>query len=178
MASLKGKRIAVIVTDGFEQIELTSPKEALEAAGAQVDILSDKHGKVQGMHHDEKGDRLDVTKMLSAANADDYDGLLLPGGVANGDALRLVDEARSFLKDIDAAKKPVAIICHGGWLAVSSGLVEGRTMTSWPSLQDDIRNAGGNWVDREVVCDGTWITSRKPDDLPAFNQAVIEALAA
>ncbi len=178
MASLEGKRIAVVVTDGFEQIELTSPKQALEDAGARVDILSDRSGTVQGMNHHEKGDAFEVASTLDAASAADYDGLVLPGGVANGDALRLVKEAQAFLKDIDAARKPVAIICHGGWLAVSTGLVAGRTMTSWPSLQDDIRNAGGTWVDREVVRDGTWITSRKPDDLPAFNEAVIDALAA
>ncbi len=178
MARLEGKRVAMIVTDGFEQVELTSPKKALEDAGAQVDVLSDKPDHVQGMNHDEKGDRIDVTKTIDAANADDYDGLVLPGGVANGDALRIVPDAQAFLKAIDAARKPVAIICHGGWLAVSAGLVDGRTMTSWPTLQDDIRNAGGKWVDQEVVRDGTWITSRKPDDLPAFNKAVVEALAA
>ncbi len=178
MKTLEGKRIAVVVTDGFEQVELTSPVKALEEAGATVDILSDKSGQVQGMNHHEKGDRFDVAGTIDAANADDYDGLVLPGGVANGDALRVVEPARAFLKKIDAAGKPVAIICHGGWLAVSAGLVEGRTLTSWPTLEDDIRNAGGMWVDREVVRDGTWITSRKPEDLPAFNKALIEAIAA
>ncbi len=168
----------MIVTDGFEQVELTSPKKALEDAGAQVDVLSDKPDRVQGMNHHDKGEQIDVTGTIDAANADEYDALVLPGGVANGDALRLVEPAQRFLKAIDAAEKPVAIICHGGWLAVSTGLVEGHTMTSWPTLQDDIRNAGGTWVDQEVVKDGTWITSRKPDDLPAFNAAVIEALGA
>ncbi len=177
MADLQGKRVAMLVTDGFEQVELTSPKQALEDAGARVDVLSDKPDRVQGMNHHDKGDRIDVTKTIDAASPDDYDGVVLPGGVANGDALRIVEPARRFLKAIDAAKKPVGIICHGGWLAVSTGLVEGRTMTSWPTLQDDIRNAGGQWVDREVVKDGTWITSRKPDDLPAFNAALIEAFA-
>jgi len=177
-SSLKGKRVAILVTDGFEQVELTSPKQALEAAGAQVDVLSDKRDRVQGMNHHDKGDTIAVNGTIDAANAADYDGVVLPGGVANGDALRIVKEAQAFLKKIDAAKKPVAIICHGGWLAVSTGLVKGHTMTSWPTLQDDIRNAGGTWVDREVVRDGTWVTSRKPDDLPAFNKAVVDALAA
>ncbi len=175
--SLRGKRIAMLVTDGFEQVELTSPKQALEAAGATVDVVSDRNREVQGMNHHDKGDRIKVDRALDRADPGDYDALVLPGGVANGDALRIVKKAQAFLRAIDAARKPVAIICHGGWLAVSSGLVRGRTMTSWPTLQDDIRNAGGTWVDRAVVRDGQWVTSRKPDDLPAFNEAAIELMS-
>lgn len=175
--TLQGKRIAFIVTDGFEQVELTSPKQALEAAGAQVDIVSDKAGTVQGMNHDEKGDAIPVDRVLDVVDALEYDGLMLPGGVVNGDAIRSDKRAQSFVKAIESSGKPIGVICHGGWLLVSSGVVDGKTMTSWPSLHDDIRNAGGKWVDQEVVRDGQWVSSRKPDDLPAFNAALVEVLA-
>ncbi len=175
--SLKGKKIAILVTDDFEQVELTSPKQALEAAGAEVHIVSDKAGEVQGMNHDEKADRFKVDHTLDTADALDYDGLMLPGGVVNGDALRIVKKAQSFAKAFESDRKPIGVICHGGWLLVSAGLVKGKTMTSWPTLHDDIRNAGGKWVDQEVVRDGTWVSSRKPDDLPAFNKELIEMLA-
>ena len=175
--ALKGKKVAILVTDDFEQVELTSPKQALETAGATVHIVSDKAGEVQGMNHDEKADRFKVDRTFDTADALDYDGVMLPGGVVNGDALRTVKKAQSFVKAIAAAHKPIGVICHGGWLLVSAGLVEGKTMTSWPSLHDDIRNAGGKWVDRDVVRDGTWVSSRKPADLPAFNQALIELMA-
>jgi protease I len=175
--TLQGRKIAFIVTDGFEQVELTSPKQALEAAGAHVDIVSDKAGTVQGMNHDTKADAIAVDRVLDAVDALEYDGLVLPGGVVNADAIRLNKKAQSFVKAIDGAGKPVAVICHGAWLLISSGLVEGRTLTSWPSLHDDIRNAGGKWVDQEVVRDGSWVSSRKPDDLPGFNQAVVALMA-
>jgi len=175
--ALKGRKVAILVTDDFEQVELTSPKEALVAAGATVHIVSDKTDEVQGMHHDEKAGRFPVDRTFDAADARDYDGVVLPGGVVNGDALRTVAKAQAFVRAIAAAQKPIAVICHGGWLLVSAGLVKGKTMTSWPSLRDDIRNAGGEWIDQEVVRDGTLVSSRKPDDLPAFNRALVDVMA-
>ncbi|BBU27028.1 glutamine amidotransferase [Burkholderia sp. THE68] len=174
--SLNGRKVAILAVDGFEQAELVEPQRALKEAGAQVDIVSQKPGQIQGFRHVDKGDKVNVDVTFDAATAADYDALVLPGGVVNGDAIRLDARAQSFVKDADAAKKPIAVICHGGWLPISAGIVAGRTMTSWPSLQDDVRNAGGTWVDQEVQIDGNLITSRKPDDLPAFNQALIEAL--
>ena len=176
-STLQGRKIAIIATDGFEQVELTSPKQALEAAGAEVHILSDEAGEIVGMHHDVKGDSFKVDRVLDVADALDYDGLVLPGGVVNADAIRTSKKAQSFVKAIEADGKPLAVICHGAWLLISAGVIDGKTLTSWPSLHDDIRNAGGKWVDQEVVRDGTWVSSRKPDDLPAFNKAVIEAMA-
>jgi protease I len=173
---LKGRRIAILVDDLFEQPELADPKKALEAAGATVHIVSPKGPKVTGMKHHDRGDRFEVDVPLDAASPDDYDGLVLPGGVVNADALRMNATAQAFAKAIDRAGKPLAVVCHGPWLLVSAGLASGRTLTSWPSLRDDLRNAGATWVDREVVSDGNWTSSRKPDDLPAFNRAFIEAL--
>ena len=172
--NLQGMKIAILVTDGFEQVELTGPREALEAAGATTHILSDKSGKVLGMKHIDKADTFDVQAKIGDANPDGYDALLLPGGVVNADALRIVPEAQEFVRAIAGADKPIAVICHGGWLLVSSELVDGKTMTSWPTLQDDIRNAGGNWVDQEVCVDGRWVSSRKPDDIPAFNREMLK----
>jgi protease I len=169
-------RIAILVTDGFEQIELTSPREALEKAGIATDVIAPKGGQVQGFKHHDKADKIDVDLTLANAKAGDYDGVLLPGGVINGDALRIDKDAQKFVQEIDRAGKPVLVICHGGWILVSAGLVRGHTMTSWPTLEDDIRNAGGNWKDSEVVRDGHWISSRKPDDLPAFNKAIVAAV--
>jgi protease I len=174
--SLNGCKVAILAVDGFEQAELVEPQRALKEAGAQVDVVSQKPGQIQGFKHVDKGDKVNVDVTLEAVNAADYDAVVLPGGVVNGDAIRLDAKAQSFVKDADQAKKPIAVICHGGWLPISAGIVAGRTMTSWPSLQDDIRNAGGTWVDQEVQIDGNLITSRKPDDLPAFNKALIEAL--
>jgi protease I len=174
--SLNGCKVAILAVDGFEQAELVEPQRALKEAGAQVDVMSQKPGQIQGFKHVDKGDKVNVDVTLEAVNAADYDAVVLPGGVVNGDAIRLDAKAQSFVKDADQAKKPIAVICHGGWLPISAGIVAGRTMTSWPSLQDDIRNAGGTWVDQEVQIDGNLITSRKPDDLPAFNKALIEAL--
>ncbi|MGE8497283.1 MAG: type 1 glutamine amidotransferase domain-containing protein [Pseudomonas sp.] len=176
--SLTGKRIALLVTDGFEQVELTEPKKALEEAGATTEILSSGTGQVRGWHHDTPGDLFDVDKTFEQARIDDYDALLLPGGVFNSDQIRCVPEAQELVKAAAKAHKTIAVICHGAWLLVSADLVKGRTLTSWSSLQDDIVNAGGYWTDKAVVKDGTLISSRTPDDLPAFNQELIASLAA
>jgi protease I len=174
---LNGRRIAILVTDGFEQIELTSPREALEKAGAKCVVISPKGGEVQGFKHHDKADRIKVDLELSKADPNEFDGVLLPGGVINGDALRIENKAQQFVQEMDRAGKPVMVICHGPWLLVSAGLVKGRTITSWPTLRDDIRNAGGNWQDREVIRERNWVSSRKPDDLPAFNKAIVEVVA-
>ena len=175
--SLNGCKVAILAVDGFEQAELVEPQRALKEAGAQVDVVSQKPGQIQGFKHVDKGDKVNVDVTLDAVNAADYDAVVLPGGVVNGDAIRLDAKAQSFVKDADQAKKPIAVICHGTWLPVSAGIIKGRTVTSWPSLQDDIRNAGGTWVDQEVVEDNNLISSRKPDDIPAFNKALIGQLS-
>jgi len=174
---LDGLRVAILVSDLFEQAELAEPQRALEDAGAQTAIVAPKGPTVHGMHHEKMGDSFAVDVLLHDAQAADFDALVLPGGTLNADALRMVESAQRFVQAFDEASKPIAVICHGPWLLVSAGLVEGRTLTSWPSLQDDIRNAGGNWVDREVVVDANWISSRKPADLPAFNRELVDALA-
>lgn len=171
---LSGKRIAILATDGFEQIELTSPREALEQAGAKAEVVSPAKSKIQGMHHDKPGDKIPVDVALDEAAADAYDGLVLPGGVANPDSLRLEEKAISFIRAFADAGKPIAAICHGPWTLIDAGLASGRRMTSWPSLKTDLRNAGAEWVDEEVVVDRGLVTSRKPDDLPAFNRKMIE----
>jgi protease I len=171
---LNGKKIAILVENGFEQVEMTKPREALEDAGAEADLISPEKGKVQGMQHDEKGDSFSVDIVLKEANPDEYDGLLLPGGVANPDKLRANPDAVKFVKSFVDAGKPIAAICHGPWTLIEAGAAKGRTMTSWPSLKTDLRNAGANWVDREVVVDRGLVTSRKPDDIPAFNRKMIE----
>ena len=176
--SLNGKRVAILVTDGFEQVELTGPKQALEDAGAKVEILSTKEGKVKGWNHDEPADDFKVDLTFKAANIDQYDAVVLPGGVQNSDTIRIDADAQKLVKAIDAAGKPLAVICHGGWLLVSAGLVEGKTMTSFKTLKDDLSNAGAHWVDKEVVKDGQLISSRQPDDIPAFNRELIQALSA
>lgn len=170
---LNGKRVAIVVTDGFEQVELTQPREALEEAGATTKILAPKGGKVQGMNHDEKGDRFEVDMKLSEADPEEFDAVLLPGGVMNADHIRMDQDARNFIRAIDKAGKPISVICHGGWLLVSADLVHDRSMTSYYTLQDDIRNAGGKWADREVVRDRNWVSSRDPDDLPAFCESMV-----
>lgn len=174
---LKGKRVAILVTDGFEQVELTSPREALQGAGAKCVIVSSAKDKVQGFEHHDKADRFDVDLSLDKASASDFDAVLLPGGVINGDALRIEKAAQRFVQEIDRAGKPLFVICHGGWILISAGLVKGRTITTWPTLQDDMRNAGANWKDEECVRDRNWVSSRKPDDLPAFNRECVKALA-
>ncbi|MDR5811258.1 type 1 glutamine amidotransferase domain-containing protein [Caballeronia sp. LZ019] len=175
-SSLNGRKVAILAVDGFEQAELVEPQRALKEAGAQVDVISQKPGQVQGFNHVDKGDAVPVDRTFDEATAAEYDAVVLPGGVVNGDAIRLDAKAQAFVKEADQAQKPIAVICHGGWLPISAGIIAGRTITSWPSLQDDVRNAGGTWVDQEVQIDGNLITSRKPDDLPAFNNALIEAL--
>ncbi len=175
---LNGKRVAFLVTDGFEQVELTGPRDALQQRGAVVDILSDKPGSVRGWNHDKPADGFAVDATFEAAHLDLYDALVLPGGVQNSDTIRLIPGAQKLVKSHAAAGRPLAVICHGGWLLVSCGLVEGKRMTSYKTLQDDIRNAGGNWVDEEVVVDGNLISSRQPDDIPAFNEQLIKALQA
>ncbi|GAC1377926.1 MAG: type 1 glutamine amidotransferase domain-containing protein [Ktedonobacteraceae bacterium] len=175
---LDGLRVAILVTDDFEQAELIEPKKALEQAGAATKIISPKPGKVQGMNHDEKADSFPVDETLDQANPGDFDAVLLPGGAVNADALRMEPKAQEFVRQVDSTGKPIAVICHGSWLLVSAGLVKGKTMTSYYTIQDDIRNAGGNWVDQEMVRDGTWISSRKPQDIPAFNQGMIELFSA
>lgn len=172
-----GLNIGILVTDGFEQVEMTAPRKALEEVGAIVKILSDRPGKVQGFHHDRKGDAFDVHLCFDQARADDFDAVLLPGGTFNADTIRLNPDAQRLVKNIDKEGKPIGVICHGAWLLVSAGLVKGRTLTSWPSLADDVKNAGGHWLDKEVVVDGNWVSSRKPDDLPAFNARFKEVLA-
>lgn len=171
---LAGQRIAILVTDMFEQVELTGPRQALQQAGAETVIVSPHEGEVQGAQHDKKADRFGVQATFAQAHPDDFDGVLLPGGTMNADALRMVPEAQRFVKKMQDDGKPIAVICHGPWLLVSAGLVKGRTLTSWPSLADDIRNAGGEWVDREVVRDNNWVSSRKPDDIPAFSQEIVK----
>ena len=175
--TLNGMRVAVLVTDEFEQAELAEPKKALEQAGATVKIIAPKPGKVQGMNHDVKADTFNVEMTLDQANPDDFDAVLLPGGALNADALRMEQKARDFVKRMDSAGKPIAVICHAPWLLVSAGLVKGRKLTSYYTIQDDIRNAGGEWTDQEVVRDRNWVTSRSPKDLPAFNPAMIQLFA-
>jgi protease I len=178
MADLNGRRVAVLATDGVEQIELTEPVKALRAAGAQVDVVSPKRGDIQGMRHDERGDRIPVDIELREARPGQFDALLLPGGVANPDQLRIVLEAVKFVEAFVASDKPIAAICHGPWTLINAGGVRGKRMTSWPSLQQDLINAGARWSDQPVVKDHQLVTSRKPDDIPAFNAAMIELFAA
>nr|HET6903239.1 type 1 glutamine amidotransferase domain-containing protein [Ktedonobacteraceae bacterium] len=172
--TLSGMRVAILVTDDFEQAELVEPKKALEQAGATTKIISPKSGQVQGMNHDVKADTFPVDMTLDQANPGDFDAVLLPGGAVNADALRMQPKAQDFVRQIESSKKPIAVICHGPWLLISSGLVKGKKMTSYYTIQDDLRNAGASWVDQEVVRDGNWVSSRSPKDLPAFNKAMIE----
>ena len=174
---LEGRRIAILVADGFEQVELTEPRKALDEAGATTQIVSPADSKVQGWNHDEKADKFPVDMPLDRARSDDYDALLLPGGVRNPDQLRVITRAIEFVDGFFAAGKPVAAICHAPWTLIDAGVVKGKTMTSWPSLKTDLINAGANWVDRDVVAEQGLVTSRKPDDLPAFNKKMLEAFA-
>lgn len=175
--ALKGKKIAILVADGFEQVELTGPKEALEAAGAEIEIVSPAEEEVQGWNHDEKADRFPVDMPLNRARSDDYDALMLPGGVRNPDQLRMLTRAVEFVDGFFATGKPVAAICHAPWLLIETEVIKDRNITSWPSLKSDLLNAGARWVDREVVVDNGLITSRKPQDIPAFNKKMIEEFA-
>jgi len=171
--SLAGMRVAILATDDFEQVELTEPRKALDEAGARTTLIAPKSGKIQGMKHDEKADPFDVDMMLDHANPEEFDAVLLPGGALNADALRVNNEAQEFVRYMDDSGKPIAVICHGPWLLVSAGLVDGRTLTSYHTIQDDIRNAGGQWLDKEVVRDQNWVSSRRPSDIPAFNREMI-----
>ena len=175
--SLNGKKIAILVADGFEQIELTGPKEALEAAGAEIEIVSPAEGEVQGWNHDEKADLFRVDMPLNLARSADYDALLLPGGVRNPDQLRTMTRAVEFVDGFIATGKPVAAICHAPWLLIETNWIKGKTITSWPSLKSDLVNAGAHWVDRDVVVDNGLVTSRKPADIPAFNKKMIQVFA-
>jgi len=177
MGNLDGKKIAFLATDGVEQVELTEPRKAIEDEGATTELLSLDDGEILAFNHLDHGDKLPVDKAVADASADDYDGLVIPGGVANGDFLRADEDAVRFVTDFARTRKPIASICHGPWILVETGIVKGRTVTSWPSLQTDIRNAGGTWVDEEVHVDSGLVTSRKPDDIPAFSAKAIEEFA-
>lgn len=177
-ASLNGKRVAILVTDGFEQVELTGPKEALENKGATVHIISAKNGEVTGWNHTTPATKFHVDDTFDSIRMEDYDALLLPGGVVNSDTIRTDEMAQELVRDAARENKTIAVICHGAWLLISADLVKGKRMTSWPSLIDDLMNAGAEWVDEQVVVDGHLISSRKPDDIPAFSEALIEALTA
>jgi protease I len=174
MSKLNGFRVAVLATDGVEESELTEPVKALKKAGAKVTIVSLKPGEIQAVRHDlDKTIKLKVDRTIEDISADEFDAVHLPGGTVNADSLRTVPAVQAFLRDMQAALKPITAICHAPWELVSAGLVPGRTLTSYHSLQDDVRNAGGTWLDREVVADANWVTSRQPEDLPAFNRAML-----
>jgi protease I len=171
---LSGKKVAILAADGFEEVELTKPKKALEDAGAKTTVVSIKPGTIQGMNHADKGDTVAVDQTLDDAKPAQFDALLIPGGLMNPDTLRSNDEALEFVRQFFREGKPVAAICHGPWVLIDAGVIRGRTVTSWPAIKTDVRNAGANWVDREVVVDNGLVTSRKPDDIPAFNEKMIE----
>jgi protease I len=177
MQVLEGKRVAILVADGFEQVELTEPRKALDDAGARTSIVSPSEGKVRGWNHTEWGDELPVDQALDEARPQDYDALLLPGGVINPDKLRIIPRAVEFVRSFFEERKPVAAICHGPWTLIEAGVATGRRMTSWPSLKTDLKNAGADWTDKEVVVDRGLVTSRKPADIPAFVEKMIEEFA-
>jgi protease I len=174
---LRGKRIAIVATDLVEEVELVEPRNALEQAGAMTELISIHSGTIQGVNHDEKAESHAVDRLIGDADADDYDALFIPGGVGNPDRLRTDADTVSFVRAFFFAGKPIAAICHGPWLLVEAGIVHDRTLTSWPSLQTDIRNAGGIWKDEAVVTDQGLVTSRRPDDIPAFTRKMIEEFA-
>jgi len=171
---LQGKRVAFLATDMVEQVELTEPWQAVKDEGATVELVSLEEGEIQGFNHYDKADTFKVDRTVEEARADDYDALVIPGGVGNPDTMRMDENAVQFVRDFFEQGKPVGVICHGPWMLVEAGVVRDRKVTSWPGIQTDIRNAGGNWVDEEVVVDQGLVTSRKPDDLPAFNEKIIE----
>ncbi|HEU4626692.1 MAG TPA: type 1 glutamine amidotransferase domain-containing protein [Steroidobacteraceae bacterium] len=177
MATLDGMKVAILAAEGFEQSELLEPRKALEEAGAQTRVVSPAKGEVQGWKHFDKGEKVRVDVPLEEANAADFDALMLPGGVANPDQLRMIPKAVEFVRAFFEAGKPVAAICHAPWTLIEAGVVKGRTVTSWPSLKTDLTNAGAKWVDQEVVTDNGLVTSRKPADIPAFNRKMIEEFA-
>jgi protease I len=171
---LQGKRVAFLATDMVEQVELTEPWKAVKDAGGTPELVSLKEGEIQGFNHYDKADTFKVDRTVEEARAEDYDALVIPGGVGNPDTMRTDENAVQLVRDFFEQGKPVGVICHGPWMLVEAGVVRGRKVTSWPSLQTDIRNAGGDWVDQEVVVDDGLVTSRKPDDLPAFNEKIVE----
>ena len=177
LRTLQGCKVAVLATDGVEQVELTEPVKALKEAGAEVHLISTHTGEIQGFNHLDKGDTIPVDRTVAEVSAQEYRALVLPGGVANPDTLRTSSEAVQFVRDFVESDKPVAAICHGPWLLVEADVVKGRTLTSWPSLRTDISNAGGTWVDGEVQVDQKLVTSRKPDDLPAFCATMLDVFA-
>ena len=175
--SLDGLKVAILLTNGFEQAEYTEPRKALEDAGAKVTVFAPKAGEAYGMKHHDKADKIKVDRPLSEARPEEFDAVLLPGGALNADALRVEEAAREFVKAFEREGKPIAVICHGPWLLVSADLVDGHTLTSYHTIQDDIRNAGGKWVDEQVVRDRNWVSSRQPSDIPAFNEALMALFA-
>jgi protease I len=176
-SKLQGKRVAFLATDMVEQVELTEPWKAVKNEGAELELVSLREGKIQAFDHYDKADTFDVDRTVEEANADDYDALVIPGGVGNPDEMRTDENAVVFVRHFFKQGKPVGVICHGPWMLVEAGVVRGRRVTSWPSLQTDIRNAGGEWIDQEVVTDAGLVTSRKPDDLPAFTKKIVEEFA-
>jgi protease I len=174
---MKGKKVAILAADMFERVELEEPRKALEDAGAEVEVISIEDGQIQGFDHFEPANMVKVDRTVEEASPDDYDALMIPGGVGNPDLLRGDENAVAFVRGMHEAGKPLAVICHGPWMLVESGVVRGKRVTSWPTLQTDIRNAGGEWVDEEVVVDGNVVTSRKPDDIPAFNREMLRIFA-
>lgn len=175
--NLEGKRIAILATDGVEQVELFEPRKALQGAGAQTEVIAPKSGQIKGWDHTDWGEQIPVDKTVEQARPQDYDALLLPGGVMNPDHMRLNDKAVQFVKSFFEEQKPVAAICHAPWMLVEADVVRGRKLTSYSSLQTDLKNAGAEWVDEQVVADGNLVTSRKPDDIPAFNEKIVETFA-
>jgi protease I len=170
-------RVAILATDLFEEAELVEPRKALEEAGAETVVIAPHSGEIQAVQHDKKTQKIKVDQTLADADPDRFDAVLLPGGVKNADALRIEPLAQEFVRRIDQTRRPVAVICHGGWLLISARLVKGRHMTSYKTIQDDLRNAGAFWADKEVVRDGTWVSSRQPSDIPRFNQEIITLFA-
>ena len=171
---LEGIRVGVLATDLFEQSELIDTRKALDEAGAKTMVVAPHDGEIQGVQHDKKGEKVKVDRTLDNVSVDDFDAVLLPGGAMNADALRVEKKAQEIVRQVNEQGKPIAVICHGPWLLVSAGLVRGRHMTSYHTIQDDLKNAGANWEDKEVIRDGNWVSSRKPDDIPAFNREMIQ----
>ena len=176
-SNLQGKKIAILATDGFEQSELTEPRKALDQAGATTVVIAPKDGEIKGWNHKDWGDKVRVDKTLDKVSPQDFDALVLPGGVMNPDRLRMNPMAVDFVRNFVATGKTVAAICHGPWTLLEAGVLKGRTLTSWPSLKTDLKNAGAKWVDQEVATDGQFITSRKPEDIPAFSRAIIASVS-
>jgi len=174
MSDLKGIRVAILATDGVEQTELTEPRKFIDQLGAETTLLSPKAGQIQAMQHDEKGEKIKVDRVLEGADPNEFDAVLLPGGALNADQLRVNKDAQRFVQEIDRAQKPIAVICHAPWLLVSAGLTQGRKMTSYHTMQDDVRNSGAEWSDEQLVRDRNWVSSRQPSDIPAFHRGIAE----